>query len=384
MYFSSYSITLRRNDDDLSSLHVGPRWMPCSKEQEMIFNEADVGCLRSRVRCIGGWYGSGGVNGGRWHNLGWNALTLNRRMLLGVESRRACNLLSPPAATMSMSVDIWTSLNIIVRKNISTCMRNYIRCFFYKPDRHDIYRHRYYTNVYESAIHTWWLLVTLHFPPVRPANQGCNLIRVWTSERLYTEIVRFEDFMVRLRSFCGGEALEDGTPLAFNLLHLWTLDVWKNPSSKHTAKFADLFVCGEGCRELHQQQGGAALWIYRRVQGLFGLDDWTPWMLMIVQLIRREVGRWKFQCKELWNDESCGSGDVSHYRWIFGYFWVFWTFEDGKMVEQLVPRNSETASFATRWRANLVFGVVVGRDLTMSRWSETLNGPMPKGQHVLW
>lgn len=34
----------------------------------MIFNEADVGCLRSRVLCIGGWYGSGGVNGGRWQN----------------------------------------------------------------------------------------------------------------------------------------------------------------------------------------------------------------------------------------------------------------------------------------------------------------------------
>lgn len=68
MHFFSYSITLRRNDDDLSSLHVGPCWMPCSKEQEMIFNEADVGCLRSGVLCIGGWYGSGGVNGGRWQN----------------------------------------------------------------------------------------------------------------------------------------------------------------------------------------------------------------------------------------------------------------------------------------------------------------------------
>lgn len=72
----------------------------------MIFNEADVGCLRSRVLCIGGWYGSGGVNGGRWQNLGWKALTLNRRMLLGVESRRACNLLSHSAAATSMSVDI--------------------------------------------------------------------------------------------------------------------------------------------------------------------------------------------------------------------------------------------------------------------------------------
>ena len=50
---------------DLSSFHVGPRWMPCSKEQEMIFNEADVGCLRSLVVCMGGWYGSDGVEAGR-------------------------------------------------------------------------------------------------------------------------------------------------------------------------------------------------------------------------------------------------------------------------------------------------------------------------------
>lgn len=43
--------------------------------------------------------------------------------------------------------------------------------------------HRYYINVYESAIHTcgYWLPAC---PPVRPANQGCNLIRVWTSESL--------------------------------------------------------------------------------------------------------------------------------------------------------------------------------------------------------
>lgn len=144
-------------------------------------------------------------------------------------------------------------------------------------------------------------------------------------------------------------------------------------------------LCGEGCSELHQQQGGAALWIYRRVQGLLGritvprgcwwLSSWSG-------------GKWADENFNVKNFEMMSPAEVEkllhYYRWIFGYFWVFWTFEDGKMVEQLVPRNSETASFATRWRANLVFGVVVGQDLRMSRRSEPLNGPMPKGQHVLW
>lgn len=51
-----------------------------------------------------------------WMVEGGRIRTLNRRMLLGVESWSACNLLSPPAAATSMSVDIWKSSNIIVRK----------------------------------------------------------------------------------------------------------------------------------------------------------------------------------------------------------------------------------------------------------------------------
>lgn len=166
--------------------------------------------------------------------------------------------------------------------------------------------------------------------------------------------------------------------LAFNLLNLF-LGCWKNP---HPNNSEETISCDEGCSELHQQQGGAALWIYRRVQGLLG---WMtgPWCWWLSSWLGGK-GQMKIECKELWNDEICGSGVVSHYSWSW-IFLGFLNFEDGKMVEQLIPRNSETASFATRWRANLVFGVVVGRDLTMSTWSEPLNGPMPRGQHFnLW
>lgn len=106
----------------------------------------------------------------------------------------------------------------------------------------------------------------------------------------------------------------------------WTFGRWmfgKNPPP-NIQRSSPISLWCEGCSELHQQQGGAALWIYRRVQG------WARWLDPVdvddCPVIRREMGRWKFQCKELWNDDSCGSGEVTTLLQVD--FWIFLGFSE--------------------------------------------------------
>lgn len=177
------------------------------------------------------------------------------------------------------------------------------------------------------------------------------------------------------------EALDYGTPwtpLAFNLLHLWTLDVWKKTSSKYTAKFADLFVCAKdavNCTNSREE---------RPYEYIAGFKAWVRWLdPRCWWLSSWSGGKWADENFNVKNFKMMSPAEVETLLlqvdfWIFLDFLNFWRWKDGGTIGPI--KNSETA----RWRANLVFGVVVGRDLRMSRRSEPLNGPMPKGQHVLW
>ena len=162
-------------------------------------------------------------------------------------------------------------------------MHLYFDVFFYKPDRHDLYPHRYYINGM-NLLYTcggYWL----------PAFSTCQASKSRLQPHPGLDLGELEFFLCWKLWTMG---------LLWPLI-CWTFGRWmfgKNPPP-NIQRSSPISLWCEGCSELHQQQGGAALWIYRRVQGLFGLDDWTPWMLMIVQLIRREKGRWTFQCKEL-------------------------------------------------------------------------------------
>ncbi len=214
----------------------------------------------------------------------------------GVESWRSCNLLSPPAA---VDINVIGHLNIIeyhckkVSKYPKLCI---ISIYIYT-----------YALFFLQGWQTWYRYY----------------INVWIYES--TLLPRF--FLL-------------GAHVNFP-----TCEASKSRLQPHP-----------GCSELHQQQGGAALRIYRWVQGGLTAVKSRGWLdpdVMNFKMVRIGSG----VLVEL--DIVGLSGPSELWRW--------------KIVEQ-VARNSES-SFATRWRANLAFGVVVGWDL---------KSPMPKGQHVLW
>ena len=180
-------------------------------------------------------------------------------------------------------------------------------------------------SMYESAIHTWWLLVTCIF------HLSGQQIKVATSSGFGPR--RAWDFLCWKLWKMGLHGLL--WPLICCTFGRWMFG--KTLLQTFPAKFADLFVCAKdavNCTNSREERP------YEYIAGFkasLGSMTGPPWMLMIVQLIRREMGRWKFQCKELLKWWVLRKWRRHYYRWIFWFFWVFWTFEDGKMVEQLVP-----------------------------------------------